>query len=121
LGTEKIKKFSLRSFFLNSENIISLDFNGKELYWIKKIRLLNIKPILIFMFLKNVGGRGVEWKRISNLLRIFPNNKCFVAGGIKYFGEINKLRMMGSCGVIISTLIHKKISRDNKKSLEFNF
>ena len=121
LGTEKLKNFYLNSFFLKKNIIISIDFNGDESKWINKIKDLKRKPELIFMFLKNVGGRGINWKKISYLSRKFESNKFNYAGGVKYLNHIKKLKCMGFSGVIISSLIHQYASRDSLTSLEFNF
>ena len=100
--------------------LISLDLNGKEEDWIAKIRDLRNRPKIIFMFLRNIGGRGIDWKKIQELVNFYPKNECFLAGGIKHQSEIKRLRKIGINGVIISTLIHNSISRDNLMSLEIN-
>ena len=120
LGTENLRNFYLRGFFYKKNILISLDLNGKEEDWLIKIRDLKNKPTIILMFLRNIGGRGIDWKRIQELVNFYSKNKCFLAGGIKHQNQINRLKTIGINGVIVSTLIHKKISRDNLMSLEFN-
>jgi len=65
--------------------------------------------ILIFMFLKNVGGRGVSMPIIKLLVKKFPKNKCTIAGGIKTKNQIRCMRNIGVQSVIVSTLIHINI------------
>ena len=72
------------------------------------------------MFVKKVGGRGVDWRKLMGLINYYRRFNCIMAGGIKYSNQIRKLKNMGFSGVIISNLIHQYISRDIK-SLDFNF
>mgnify|MGYP001195027205 FL=1 len=120
LGTENLKNFNLNNFFLRKNIIISLDFNGYEKKWFYKIKSLKKQPELIFMFVKKVGGRGIDWRKLKGLITYYRKFNCIIAGGIKYSNQIRMLKNMGFTGVIISNLIHQKISRD-LKSLDFNF
>tara|TARA_B100000029_G_scaffold285815_2_gene279611 strand:+ start:626 stop:1318 length:693 start_codon:yes stop_codon:yes gene_type:complete len=107
LGTEKIKNYNFKSFAIKKKYWISIDFNGNQQKWIEKVKSSKVKPNLIFMFLKNVGGRGVSMPLISLLIRNFPKNKCTMAGGIKTKSQIDNMHRIGVESVIVSTLIHK--------------
>tara|TARA_B100000886_G_C20029438_1_gene329193 strand:+ start:277 stop:471 length:195 start_codon:yes stop_codon:yes gene_type:complete len=61
------------------------------------------------MFLKKVGGRGIDWKKCKDLIRLFPNNKCFFAGGVKTDRDLRHLQKIGFSGVVLSTMLHNKI------------
>jgi uncharacterized protein related to proFAR isomerase len=50
---------------------------------------------------------------IKKLNNIFDHNNILVAGGVKSEGQILQLSRMGVEGVLTSTFLHKKISRDN--------
>ena len=108
LGTEKLKNYNLRVFFMKHVCRISIDFNGFEKKWIRKIKKEKIKSKLIFMFLKNIGGRGVSVKEIKAILNNFPLNKCSVAGGISSVSDIKTLDRIGLDSVVVSTIIHQK-------------
>ena len=109
LGTEKIKNYNFKSFAKINKYWISIDFNGNQQKWIKKAKSSRVKPNLIFMFLKNVGGRGVSMPIIKLLVKKFPKNKCTIAGGIKTKNQIRCMRNIGVQSVIVSTLIHINI------------
>ena len=63
----------------------------------------------ILMSIKQVGGRGINWNFLNLISKFIPPKKCIVAGGLKHEGEINKIKIKGYCGVIISTLIHRRL------------
>ena len=115
-----MKNFNLNNFFLRKNIIISLDFNGYEKKWFNKIKSLKKQPELIFMFVRKVGGRGIDWRKLKLLITYYRKFNCIMAGGIKYSNQIRMLKNMGFTGVIVSNLIHQHISRDIK-SLDFNF
>ena len=120
VGTEKIKNYNFRNFFSNSDSKISIDFNGTQKKWFKKIKKLKNKPELILMFLKKIGGRGIEWKQIRNMIKLFPENSFTVAGGVKYENQKKKLSVMGVDAVIVSTLIHRKyLGTNNPEDTSF--
>ena len=92
---------------LQSDSVISLDFlNKKKNYFFSK-KLVADKFIL--MSIKQVGGRGINWNFLNLISKFIPPKKCIVAGGLKHEGEINKIKIKGYCGVIISTLIHRRL------------
>ena len=68
------------------------------------------------MFLDKVGGRGMNLKLIKRLGKTIDTTWVYVAGGIKAQGQIEQLKSLGVKGVILSTLIHKRISRDKNLS-----
>ena len=107
LGTEKLKNYNLRVFFRKHVCRISIDFNGFERKWIRKIKKEKIRSKLIFMFLKNVGGRGISIREIRAIINNFPLNKCSVAGGIASVSDIKTLDRIGLDSVVVSTIIHK--------------
>ena len=109
LGTESLKIFRLQNLRRNRNCLISIDFNGKQNRWLSKLTKNSVPVDLIFMFLKRVGGRGVDWKKSKKLGELFPNNKCLFAGGVRNYRDIYMLEKMGFSGVILSTIIHNKI------------
>ena len=82
-------------------------FNGSENFWIDKVNFFFDETI--FMFMKQVGGRGINWEKLNLLKNSFKPNQSIIAGGIRYWGDIKKLKRLGYKGVIISTLIHKQL------------
>ena len=92
---------------------ISIDFNGKEKLWINKLRQVNLNFSLILMFLKNVGGRGVNYPLIKKIINEFPRRDIIVAGGLKCFGQTKQLSKIGVDSVISSTMIINAVTRDN--------
>ena len=60
------------------------------------------------MFMRNVGGRGVNVKKVRYLMKSLPKNNYFYAGGIKYLNDIKNLGNLGVESVIVSTLVHQK-------------
>ena len=109
LGTESLRIFRLQNLRRNRNCLISVDFNGKQNKWLLKLTKNNLSVDLIFMFLKRVGGRGVDWKKSKELVELFPNKKCFFAGGVRSCMDIYRLEKIGFRGVILSTIIHYKI------------
>ena len=114
VGTESLKSNKINlGIFSEFNPIFSIDFIGNEYSWIKKISNSNISSELILMFLSQVGGRGVRWSKINKFKSFIDPKKCFVAGGIKNQNDINILKRKQFKGVIISSLIHEKITRDS--------
>ena len=109
IGTEKLKNYNFQSFKFLNDCYFSLDFDGSEKKWIRKIKKYKLKINLIFMFVKNTGGRGVRLKEFKSVFRKLNTNNIFYAGGVKYWNQLNLLRTQGVKGVIISTLIVKEI------------
>ena len=58
------------------------------------------------MFVKNTGGRGVRLKELKSVSRKLGFNNIFYAG-VKYWNQLNVLRIIGVKGALISTLIIK--------------
>ncbi len=109
LGTEKIKNYNFKFFSKKNKYRVSIDFNGNQQKWIDKAEKSRVKPNLIFMFLKNIGGRGISIPRVKLLVKKFPKNKCTIAGGIKTTNQIKSIERAGAESVIVSTLLHKNI------------
>ena len=61
------------------------------------------------MFVRQVGGRGINWGKLDSLKNYFKPNQSIIAGGIRYWGDILKLKRLGYKGVIISTLVHTQL------------
>ena len=117
LGTETLKKFSLESYIKQKNRIkFSIDFNGNQKKWIAKFKKRKSKLDIILMFLDKVGGRGLNLKLIKRLGKHLLQHRIFVAGGINEQGQIDQLESLGVKGVILSTLIHDRISRDKNFS-----
>lgn len=114
LGTETLKNYNLKSYNLLKQNQISVDFNGKERKWIKKLKKEKTKFFLILMFLKKIGGRGLNLKSIIKYIRVFKKHKVNVAGGLRTSGQLYQLKRSGVEGIISSTFLHSIISRDGK-------
>ncbi len=103
--------------FKNKKNLIlSIDFNGSEDQWLQRIKNFFEFKQVILMFIKNVGGRGINWNVLNNIKKNLSPKKTIVAGGIKYNGDIKKLSMLGYNSVVISSLIHKKIDSMGENS-----
>lgn len=110
IGTELLKDIKSLSGFCNkSEMLVSLDFDGSERLWINNIPKLMIFDKIVLMFIKQVGGRGVNWKVLKNLRIHLNPKKTIIAGGIQNNQDIKKLKDIGYDGIIISSLIHKNI------------
>ena len=108
IGSETLKKNYKTLFSFAKKNaFFSLDFNGSENFWIDKINFFFDETI--FMFVKQVGGRGINWEKLNSLKNTFKPNRSIIAGGIRYWGDIAKLKRFGYKGVIISTLIHNQL------------
>ena len=108
LGTESMRKYNLNCFRSNNRLIISLDLIDKNSKWIDFLKLSKFRLDIIFMFLRNVGGRGVNVKKVRYLMKSLPKNNYFYAGGVKYFSDIKCLGNLGVESVIVSTLVHQK-------------
>ncbi len=61
------------------------------------------------MFVRNTGGRGVRLKELKFISRKLNTNNIFYAGGVRYWNQLNLLRIQGVKGALISTLILKEI------------
>ena len=108
IGTESISSLKLlNQLSVQFRSIISLDFLKKKENLIFSKQMLRNKFIL--MFIKQVGGRGINWSLLNTISKFISPKKCFVAGGIKYNGDIKKLKMLGYSGVIISSLLHGEL------------
>ena len=109
IGTEKLKNYNFQSFKFLKDCYFSLDFNGSEKKWIRKIKKYKLKLNLILMFVRNTGGRGVRLKELKFISRKLNTNNIFYAGGVRYWNQLNLLRIQGVKGALISTLILKEI------------
>ncbi len=107
IGTETLfnERF-LYTFMNKGKSIISLDFNGTENKWFKK---LYYNSDIILMFVNRVGGRGVDWEKLEKFSRFIPPKKSYIAGGIRYSGDLYQIKRKGYKGVILSSLIHKNL------------
>ena len=112
LGTETLRNFKLQNFNKIEKSEISIDFNGKQVKWIKKLNKEKLRLEIILMFLRKVGGRGIDLASVRKNLKLFSRHNCSVAGGINYRNQISNLSRIGVKAVFCSTLLHKKISRD---------
>jgi uncharacterized protein related to proFAR isomerase len=112
LGTESLKNFKLQNFNKIKKFELSVDFNGKQEEWVRKINKEKLRLEIILMFLKKVGGRGLDLALIRRFLKLFPQHKCSVAGGVNNRNQISTLSRIGVKAVLCSTLLHQKISRD---------
>ena len=65
------------------------------------------------MFLKKVGGRGLNMKVINSLYKDLSHHNLSIAGGIRTNQQVKQLFRLGFSNVLSSTLLHKKLSRDN--------
>ena len=111
LGTEKLKRYNLRCFSSSDKFFISLDIKFRDDKWVSILKSSKSKPNLIFMFLKNVGGRGVSFKNLRKLIRKLPGHSYHYAGGVKYPNQLRMLKNLGVESTIVSTLVHKKIEQ----------
>ena len=112
LGTETIKNFNFKCFEFIKKCKISIDFNGRESFWIRKLGRQKHPMDIILMFVRKVGGRGVDMKFIRNLNKKLSSHRLSLAGGVKTDKEVQQLLKLGFCNVISSTLLHKRLSRD---------
>ncbi len=112
LGTETLRNYRIKDFLIKKDFYFSIDFNGYERQWLLKVKKEKIKLNLILMFLKKVGGRGVDFNLINKYKDVLVNNNCYIAGGVKYDFDIKKLKLLGASGVIVSSFIHRRIIRD---------
>ena len=51
----------------------------------------------------------VKFKELKSVSQKLNSNNIFYAGGVKYWNQLNSLRIIGVKGVLISTLILKEI------------
>lgn len=111
VGTETMKNYSIENFIIEKKIFFSIDFNGYEKNWIKKMyRKKNLNIIL--MFIKRTGGRGVDYVTIKKVNKLLKLHNCIVAGGIKHLRDFKRLSTLGITGAISSNYIHKVIARD---------
>lgn len=113
LGTETMKNFDFKCFEFIKKCKISIDFNGKESFWLRKLGRQKHSMNIILMFIKQVGGRGVDMRFIRSLKKKLYLHKLSLAGGIKTYKEIQQLSRLGFYSAISSTFLHKRLSRDN--------
>ena len=109
VGTENLRNYNFQSYKFLNKCFFSLDFNGTEKKWIRKIKKNKFKINLILMFIKNTGGRGVRFRELKSISKTLNSNNIFYAGGVKYWNQLSLLRMAGVHGVLTSTLIIEKI------------
>ena len=109
LGTEKMKKYNLRTFCYKHRIYISLDIlndNDKSTDFLKKSKF---KPDVILMFLRNVGGRGIRFNEVKKIIKGLPNFNFHYAGGVRYLRDLRGLKNVGVESAIVSTLVHKRL------------
>lgn len=110
IATESLNSnFTDFNYFKKCEAIISLDINGKEDSWIKRISKLDSSFLYILMFINKIGGRGIDWNYLKKLKKNINFNKSYLAGGIRFKNEIEMLRRSELRGVIVSSMLHKKL------------
>ena len=109
VGTENLRNYNFQSYKFLNKCFFSLDFNGTEKKWIRKIKKNKFKINLILMFIKNTGGRGVRFRELKSVSKTLNSSNIFYAGGVKYWNQLSLLRMAGVHGVLTSTLIIQKI------------
>ena len=109
VGTENLRNYNFQSYNFLNKCFFSLDFNGTEKKWIRKIKKNKFKINLILMFIKNTGGRGVRFRELKSISKTLNSSNIFYAGGVKYWNQLSLLRMAGVHGVLTSTLIIQKI------------
>ncbi len=89
-----IHSYDYKDKFLGSESFKKLD----SIY----------KNRVIFMNISDVGNeKGPDYKYIRSMIKK-NNNEYYVGGGIKSMFDINKLKLMGINGVLVSSLLFKK-------------
>mgnify|MGYP001164004551 FL=1 len=113
LGTESLKNFNLHNFDFKRNFYLSIDFNGRESKWIQKFKRNNFKMNLILMFLKNTGGRGINYDYIKSLRHLLKKHNVYYAGGVKYWNQLRSLERLGFYGAIVLSLLVKKIQGTN--------
>tara|TARA_B100000963_G_scaffold205192_1_gene178667 strand:- start:191 stop:886 length:696 start_codon:yes stop_codon:yes gene_type:complete len=116
LGTETLRNFKLLSFQQSKKILLSIDFNGEQDGWIKKIRKESVNCNIILMFLNKVGGRGLDLALIKKMIGLLYPKRVTVGGGVNTDGQLSQLHRIGVESVLSSTLIHRKISRDDNFS-----
>ncbi len=112
LGTETIKNYHMRDFLLKKTFYFSIDFNGTEKEWLNRFYFEKEKLNLIFMFVKQIGGRGINYKVLKGFKKVIKENNSLIAGGVRNVNDLKKLSCIGFDGAIVSTLIHRKMLRD---------
>lgn len=112
LGTETLRNFRFKTYCSFMHFDISLDFNGNENLWINKLKSEKLNFGLILMFLSKIGGRGIDYRLIKNLVNLFPKREIIVAGGLSSLGQTNQLSRIGVSAVISSTMIINMVTRD---------
>ncbi len=113
LGTESLKNFNLHNFDFKRNFYLSIDFNGRESKWLEKFKRYNFRMNLILMFLKNTGGRGIDYDCIKNLSYLIKKHNVYYAGGVKYWNQLRSLKRLGFNGAIVLSLLVKKIQGTN--------
>ena len=113
LGTETLKNFNFRCFEIMKKCKISIDFNGKESFWLRKLGRQKLQMDIILMFVRQVGGRGLDIRFIRKLKKMLSCHRLSLAGGVKTDKEILLLTKLGFYNVISSTFLHKRLSRDD--------
>ena len=104
-----MRNYNFQSYKFLNKCFFSLDFNGTEKKWIRKIKKNKFKINLILMFIKNTGGRGVRFRELKSISKTLNTSNIYYAGGVKYWNQLSLLRMAGVHGVLTSTLIVEKI------------
>lgn len=99
---------NLLNFILQKNLILSIDHKDNRRILLNLAKIKNKEIIL--MFINKIGGRGISWSVLKKISKTIPTKRCFVAGGIKYSGDIEQLRRLGYKGTIISSIIHKKLT-----------
>ena len=112
LGTETLRNFKLATFKQTKKFQLSIDFNGEQEIWLRKIRKERVDCKIILMFLEKIGGRGLDLALIKKIISLLHSSKVTVGGGLKTEGQISQLSRIGVESVLSSTLLHRKISRD---------
>ena len=82
-------------FSSSDKFFISLDIKFRDDKWVSILKSSKLKPNLIFMFLKNVGGRGVSFKNLRKLIKKLPGHSYHYAGGVKYPNQLRMLKNLG--------------------------
>ena len=121
LGTESLKNFNLHNFDFKRNFYLSIDFNGKESRWLEKFKRYNFRMNLILMFLKNTGGRGIDYDCIKSLRYLLRKHNVYYAGGVKYWNQLKSLESLGFNGAIVLSLLLKKIQGTKRGPMNLTF
>ena len=108
-----MKNFNFKCFQFIRKCKISIDFNGKEYFWLRKLRRQKYSMDIILMFVRQVGGRGINMRLIRNLNKTLLCHRLSLAGGVRTDKEIQLLTKLGFYNVISSTFLHERLSRDD--------